>query len=248
MLQFSIGKVMIRDRTRSVAEKINGSATGDAAFANYVWMASYTLRVPNKRSRVEQSALPAGGVTAALAPVKTQSATPPEKFKPFNLKTLDGKRATLKDFSNKVTLVNFFYPRCPFCNVELPEIQKIYDRFKDKGLSAVWINILPEEEKLIPGWLLAKNLSVPVLVGGSQEALQRDYRIESTPSTFLLDENGQILFWRGGYTAGDEKELEAKIAAALSVALPAPPVQTQTSECPSSEAPAAGWTAFRRFE
>jgi hypothetical protein len=157
MLQFSVGKVMIRDRTKSVPEKINGAHEGDAAFANYVWMASYTLRLPGKgpgvedsarQARTPQASIPTGAQTAGVRP---QTGSAPTSFKPFVLRTLDGKKVTLKSFSNKAILVNFFYPRCPFCNVELPEIQKIYDKYKDKGLSVVWINILPEEEGLIAG-------------------------------------------------------------------------------------------------
>jgi thiol-disulfide isomerase/thioredoxin len=143
------------------------------------------------------------------------------------LKTLDGKKKTLKDFSNKVTLVSFFFPRCPYCNVELPEIQKIYDKYKDKGMSAVLVNILPEEVNLIPGWQMAKNLTMPVLIGASQESLQKDYHIESTPTTYLLDRDGRVLFRADGYKRGDEKTLEAKIGEALN---PAPTAPASTSQ------------------
>jgi cytochrome oxidase Cu insertion factor (SCO1/SenC/PrrC family) len=204
MLQFSVGKVMIRDRTKSVAEKVNGVHEGDAAFANYVWMAGYTLRLPNRKSSAEV-------VSRASSPKSNDH----ETFKPFNLKTLDGQHKTLKDFQGKVTLVSFFFPRCPYCNVELPQVQKIYDKYKDRGLSVVWVNILPEEEGLIAGWQMVKNLNVPVLIGASQESLQRDYHITTTPSTYLLDENGRVLYYEEGYKPGDEKVLEDKIAAAL---------------------------------
>ena len=210
MLQFSVGKVMIRDRTKSVAEEINGVHEGDAAFANYVWMAGYTLRMPRKKSADEELTQ-----SQSSRPPKANAQTTSDTFKPFSLKTLDGKKKTLKDFSNKVTLREFFLPRCPYCNVELPEIQKIYDKYKERGLSAVWVNILPEEVGLIAGWRMAKNLTVPVLIGGSQESLQRDYHINSTPSTYLLDENGRVLFHEDGYKPGDEKTLEAKIESML---------------------------------
>jgi cytochrome oxidase Cu insertion factor (SCO1/SenC/PrrC family) len=211
MLQFSVGKVLIRDRTRSVAEEVNGVHEGDAAFANYVWMAGYTFRVPGRKRAGEEAALrPA---TRAAPPTAV-----PDGFKPFALKTLDGQKKTLRDFANRLTLVTFFFPRCPYCNVELPEIQKIYDRYKDRGLSAVWINILPEETNLVAGWEVAKNLTVPVLVGGSQEALQRDYGIQATPATYLLDEHGRVVFHQDGYKPGDEETLEAKIAAVLNEA------------------------------
>ncbi|SPF54794.1 conserved hypothetical protein [Candidatus Sulfopaludibacter sp. SbA4] len=221
MLQFSVGKVMIRDRTKSVAEEINGVHEGDAAFANYVWMAGYTLRMPGKKNPAE----PLAQSNSSRLPGASDT------FKPFTLRTLDGKKKTLKDFSNKVTLVSFFFPRCPYCNVELPLIQKIYDKYKDKGLSAVWVNILPEEVGLIAGWQVAKNLTVPVLIGGSQESLQRDYHINSTPSTYLLDENGRVLFRADGYQPGDEKTLEARIEAALNV-VPAGPASASLPPCP----------------
>ncbi len=236
-VQFSVGRLIIRDRTKSVAEKINGTHEGDAAFANYVWMAGYTIRMPGKNNHDEfahKGAAPNANAMASAAHVMpvsaAASAADSSAFKAFNLKTLDGKKKTLQDFSNKLTLVSFFFPRCPYCNLELPEIQKINDKYKDKGLSTVWINILPEETALIPGWQMVKNLTVPVLVGPSQEALVKDYRINSTPSTYLLDQKGQVIFHADGYTAGDEKALETKIeelltgvaAEAQTAAVPAP--------------------------
>jgi hypothetical protein len=95
----------------------------------------------------------------------------------------------------------------------------------------VWVNILPEEVGLIAGWQMAKRLTVPVLIGASQESLQRDYDINSTPSTYLLDENGSVLFHEDGYKPGDEKTLEAKIEAGLNV-LPAGPASASLPPCP----------------
>jgi hypothetical protein len=47
MFQFSVGKAIYRDRTRSVPDVMLGTH-GDAAFADYVWLASYTYRLPAK--------------------------------------------------------------------------------------------------------------------------------------------------------------------------------------------------------
>lgn len=146
------------------------------------------------------------------------SANAPDTFKPFKLKTLNGTRKTLEDFSKKATLVSFFFPNCPYCNVSLPEVQKLYDKYKDQGLSVVWINVLPEQNKLIAPWMEKHNLTVPVLIGASMESLQRSYRLIATPTHYLLGEKGQVLFYQSGYKAGDEKVLEAKIVTALQVA------------------------------
>ena len=47
MIQASIGKAVYRDRTRSVPDKILGTH-GDAAFADYVWLLSFSYRLPGK--------------------------------------------------------------------------------------------------------------------------------------------------------------------------------------------------------
>src|ERR1017187_6958237 len=43
----ALGKAMYRDRTKSVPDKMLGTH-GDAAFADYVWLVSYTYRLPSK--------------------------------------------------------------------------------------------------------------------------------------------------------------------------------------------------------
>jgi peroxiredoxin len=214
MLQFSVGKAIFRDRTLSVPDEILGGH-GDAAFANWVWMAAYTLRLPKKHGDEADSA---SRGTAPRPNALAADTAAGQTFKPFKMKTLDGTDKTLGDFSNKVTLVSFFYPKCPSCNQELPQEQKIYDKYKDKGLSMVWINILPDEEELVAGWAIKRHLNVPVLVGASQQSLEKDYHVTSTPTTYVLGEKGEVLLRQSGYKAGDEKTIEAKIAATLNVA------------------------------
>jgi len=167
------------------------------------------LRLPKKGS-VENSS---SGQNAPNAKGSTAA-----NFKPFNLKTLDGTNKTLQDYANKVTVVSFFFPQCPYCNVEFPETQKIYEKYKDKGLSMVWINVLPEQEKLIAPWLEEHRFTVPVLVGAAMDSLSKNYQIKATPTNYLVDANGKVLYYVTGYKPGDEKLLEAKIAAALNTA------------------------------
>lgn len=141
-----------------------------------------------------------------------------EKFKPFKMKTLDGAAKTLQDYANTATLVSFFFPSCPYCNAAFPEVQKLHDRYKDQGLTIVWINVVPAEEKKIPDWLEKHGFTVPVLVGSSQASLQRDYKLKMTPTHYLLNSAGEILFTHAGYKPGDEAALEQAIQQALGVA------------------------------
>ena len=157
----------------------------------------------------------------ASALLRCESAPAAEKFKPFKLKTLDGTKKTLQDYSNKATLVAFYYPTCAYCNVAIPEVVKIYDKYKDQGLSMVIINVKPEEVKLIPGWQEKYHFTIPVLIGATQESLMDDYNLERTPPHFLLGSKGEVLLHQNGFDRGDEKAIEMKIAEALNIKLDA---------------------------
>jgi peroxiredoxin len=138
-----------------------------------------------------------------------------DKFKPFKMKTLEGTPKTLQDYSSKAILVSFFFPTCAYCNAEFPSVQQLYDKYKDQGLSAVWINMLPQEEKLIADWLEKHQYTIPVLIGASQASLMRDYKVKMTPTHFLLGTQGEVLYTRSGYEKGDEIEMEAELQKAL---------------------------------
>ena len=130
----------------------------------------------------------------------------------------DARRRATKTLPNvlgKATLVVFFYPTCPFCNVAAPEIQRLYDTYKAQGLSVVYINTTPNEEKLVPGWLDEHHYTVPVLVGARLNDVQRDYAVEATPTHYLLDARGQVLSKHSGYQPGDAVALEQEIRNAL---------------------------------
>ena len=136
-----------------------------------------------------------------------------ENFRSFKLKTLEGTERTLSDVLGNATVIVFFFPTCKYCNAAFPEIQKIYDTYKDRGLSMVWINIVPEENSLIKNWQATHGYTVPILLGG--KSVQNDYKLNGTPTHYLLDARGKILSKHAGYKAGDEKDLEREILHAL---------------------------------
>ena len=147
----------------------------------------------------------------------THPVTAAEKFKSFKLKSLDGASKTLEDYKSKATLIAFFFPTCAYCNKAFPETVKIYDKYKDQGLTMVWINIVKEEEGQIQPWLQQHQYNVPVLIGASQQYLMNRYGVEVTPDHFLVNANGEILFHQRGYEDGYENELEAQVRKALSL-------------------------------
>ena len=149
-------------------------------------------------------------VAAALAWPSPAAA---EKLRSFKLKTLEGVETTLSDVLGKATLVVFFFPTCPYCNAAFPKVQKLYDAYRDQGLSMVWINVVPDEQRLIPAWRAKHGYTVPVLLGG--RSTPNDYKVRMTPTHYLLDGRGDILSKQDGFNPGDETRLEQQIQKAL---------------------------------
>ena len=51
----------------------------------------------------------------------------------FTLKNLDGKEISLSEFRGKHVLVNFWATWCGPCKIEMPSLEALYKRFKDKN-------------------------------------------------------------------------------------------------------------------
>src|SRR5579864_7472347 len=58
----------------------------------------------------------------------------------FTLTDLRGKSWHLQDLRGKVVLVNFWATWCPPCRKEMPDLQALYDTYKDQGLIVLAIS------------------------------------------------------------------------------------------------------------
>src|SRR5262245_40161964 len=123
-----------------------------------------------------------GAVVLTALIVATSGTAASGTFKPFTLKALDGGSVALRDMLGKATLVVFFFPSCPYCNAELPEIQRLYDAYKADGLAMVWINVLPEQDDKVAEWRSRHGFTVPILLGSKSTLV--DYQVRTTPSHY----------------------------------------------------------------
>jgi peroxiredoxin len=135
-----------------------------------------------------------------------------EQAKPavdFALPDLEGNLVSLKAFRGKVVLVNFWFPACGPCQMELPHIQKIHDKYKDQGLTVLLIQIAQTREEG-KKFLADHDYTMTSLYSDGKWAGD-NYGVEVAPTNFFIDGQGRIIFKSTGYTPGDEKGIEAQI-------------------------------------
>ena len=95
---------------------------------------------------------------------------------------------------NKVTMINLWTTWCTYCIREMPEIEAIYEEYKDKGVTVVGIlmdagepGALDEAGELIAQTgVLYQNLK-------PNAAIESSLPVSAYPTTYFVDENGTLI-------------------------------------------------------
>ena len=111
----------------------------------------------------------------------------------FSLPDIDGNNVSLTDFSGKVIILNFWATWCPPCRTEIPHFVELYDTYKDEGLVIIGIDVDPTETPdVLKPFAAQYGIIYPLLLGTKQVESQYG-GIQSIPTTFIIDRNGDII-------------------------------------------------------
>lgn len=119
-------------------------------------------------------------------------------LKPFNLQALDGKRWTLDNIKGKVAFVNVWATWCGPCREELPEVQKLYERLRDrKDVVLLTLNV-DRDVGLVAPFLANKKYSFPALLA---DEYIRDLWKDSVaiPRNWILDRAVVVRYEQTGF-------------------------------------------------
>jgi len=133
---------------------------------------------------------------------KTQTATD------FTARDLNGGKVQLKKLlENGPVLIDFWALWCVPCLKELPKIQELRMRYKDRGLIVLAINedAANDQSKVKP-FIKQKKFDFVVVVDEDKDLMNR-FKVVNLPTTILLDKAGSMIYSHSGYKPGDEAEL-----------------------------------------
>lgn len=107
------------------------------------------------------------------------------------LKDVNGKMVRVSDLKGKIVFLNFWTTWCPACRVEMPAMQKLHQRLKDKDFVMIAIN-LQEPASRVKVFNKKYKLSFTSLLDSSGKVGLR-FGVRSIPITYILDKNGGMI-------------------------------------------------------
>jgi len=147
--------------------------------------------MPHKSSRISWSMARMLIVAICVLALASPSWGAGKPAPDFSLKdVLQGKEYSLSQFKGKVVVINFFTFFCGPCRDEMPDLNKINNELKGKGLQTLGIALSSDPTQIR---FLVKQLGLeyPVLIGNDKVS-DAYGSIAVVPTTVIIDKEGNV--------------------------------------------------------
>ena len=145
--------------------------------------------------------------TAASASVVSVGEPAPD----FTLVDLDGNQVSLSDFRGETVFINFWATWCAPCRAEMPEMEAVYQEYKDKGLVVIGVDIRETKEQVLQ-YIQEGGYSWIFVLDATGE-VTTNYRVTGIPTSFFIDREGIIQAVNVG--AMTKRAMETNLATAM---------------------------------
>lgn len=116
----------------------------------------------------------------------------------FLLKNEKGEIISLKDFKGKYVLLDFWAYYCGPCIKSFPKLNKVYTKYKSKGLEIISISADLREDRWQKALLKHQNPWVQLIDKAAQDnpkqgVVSKEYNIPGLPTYCLIDKEGNVV-------------------------------------------------------
>jgi thiol-disulfide isomerase/thioredoxin len=174
-----------------------------AAIGIGIWLSNKTSQQPNQPVALATPVVRTNpGAPNAVAP----NAVPPvatavpiaDSIRQTKVKTIDGGSLKLADFKNKVVVVNLWATWCGPCRLEMPDLVKLNNEYRSRGLVVLGVATTYNEHDNLDGvkeFVKAQKVDYKVLWddGALAEPLKQTVNGRNNiPQSFVISRDGKI--------------------------------------------------------
>lgn len=124
----------------------------------------------------------------------TLTAVDPVEAPDFTLSDMDETAHTLSDLRGNYVLVNFWATWCPPCRKEMPSLESLYQKYRDKSFRVLAVNQWENPDHVFSYMgQLDVFPTFPILFDPKSEVSER-YGVRGLPTSFIIDPQGLIIY------------------------------------------------------
>ena len=159
-----------------------------------------------------------GAVRTSVAGHDAAAGTPAPEI---TLKDLEGKQLALSQYKGKVVLVNFWATWCEPCQVEIPWLIEMQQKYAAKGFTVFGIAMDEDGAKVVTPWVEKERFEVngsksqmnyPIVIG-DDAAADKFGGLLGYPTSVLISRDGKVIKRITGIISYDEisKSIESQL-------------------------------------
>ena len=137
----------------------------------------------------------------------------PKEVGDFSAQALSGPKVSLSQLRGKVVILNFWATWCPPCRAEMPDLDALWKKDKDKAFTIMGISV-GEDERTVKDFIAKSGYGYPIFLDPSGE-LGSSFGARSIPTTYIFNKEGKAIAGKVGgaeYDSAEAAELFAELA------------------------------------
>jgi cytochrome c-type biogenesis protein len=127
----------------------------------------------------------------------------------------NGDSVSLEGLRGKPVLLNVWATWCHPCRDEIPELQRLYERYRERGLELIGVSVdAVGHDDAIGAFARQYGMTYPVW-RDPDETVSATFLVVGVPATFLIDGSGILRWKKTGPIGQSDTTLVAEIERAL---------------------------------
>ena len=126
---------------------------------------------------------------------------------PFSAIDMQGNQISLDDLKGKVVVINFWFTACKPCIIEMPELNELVHKYKEKEL--VFLGITFDQKEQVAKFLQGRKFDYQV-IPNAQKVISK-YGVNSFPTHLVIDQKGEVAYSVTGLSSTTVKGIDYAI-------------------------------------